>query len=50
MRVTPPLTAAGRGGQTSLCISTTNLLVVAAWGIAALLIAARTFQFSPKSA
>ncbi len=30
-------------------ISTTNLLVVAAWGVAALLIAARTFQFSPKS-
>ncbi len=31
-------------------ISASNLLVVAAWGIAALLIAARTFQFSPKSA
>ncbi|HYM45210.1 MAG TPA: ABC transporter permease [Solirubrobacteraceae bacterium] len=31
-------------------ISTTNLLVVAAWGIMALLIAARTFQFSPQSA
>ena len=31
-------------------ISATNLLVVAAWGIAALLIAARTFQFSPQSA
>ena len=30
-------------------ISATNLLVVAAWGIAALLIAARTFQFSPQS-
>jgi len=31
-------------------ISATNLLVVAAWGIAALLIAARTFQFSPHAA
>jgi ABC-2 type transport system permease protein len=31
-------------------ISATNLLIVAAWGIGALLIAARTFQFSPKSA
>ncbi len=31
-------------------ISATNLLIVAAWGIAALLIAARTFQFSPHAA
>jgi len=31
-------------------ISTTNLLFVAGWGIAALVIAARTFQFSPRAA
>jgi len=31
-------------------ISATNLLVVAAWGIGALLVAARTFQFSPRAA
>ncbi len=31
-------------------ISATNLLIVAAWGIAALLIAARTFRFSPHAA
>ncbi len=30
-------------------ISATNLLVVAAWGLAALVIAARTFDFSPRS-
>jgi len=31
-------------------ISTTDLLIVAAWGAAALLIAARTLQFSPRAA
>jgi ABC-2 type transport system permease protein len=31
-------------------ISATNLLVIAAWGSVALLIAARTFQFSPQAA
>jgi ABC-2 type transport system permease protein len=31
-------------------ISASNLLVIALWGVAALLIAARTFQFSPRSA
>jgi ABC-2 type transport system permease protein len=31
-------------------ISTTDLLIVAAWGIVALLIAARTLQFSPRAA
>ena len=31
-------------------ISTTDLLVVAAWGGVALLIAARTLQFSPRAA
>jgi ABC-2 type transport system permease protein len=31
-------------------ISTTDLLVVAAWGSVALLIAARTLQFSPRAA
>ncbi len=30
-------------------ISASNLLLVAAWGIAALLIAARTFRFSPRA-
>jgi hypothetical protein len=31
-------------------ISTSDLLVVAAWGSVALLIAARTLQFSPRAA
>jgi hypothetical protein len=31
-------------------ISPTDLLIVAAWGAAALLIAARTFRFSPRAA
>ncbi len=30
-------------------IAATDLLIVAAWGIAALLIAVRTFQWSPRS-
>jgi ABC-2 type transport system permease protein len=29
-------------------IAATDLLIVAAWGVAALLIAARTFQWSPR--